>query len=427
MVNDINRIVQNANLLNSMTANNQLINGARGISIPSFGMNMSPATPAFRNNLLTAQRNADTMRSVINSMRGVGRGNTSPFGITRATSENEEILQITSSDANRLRNANLQNFTVDVIQTAAAQRNEGSGLAASDLAADSGFDVGNHHIQLNVGGRQFDINFTVSDTDTVRDVQQRVANAINARTTTGVQASVNFNSDTGESSLVLQSAQTGVDRSGMPNFTLNSNAGNALDVLGINNITQEARNAEFRVNRGFTGALHTSRSNDVDLGHGIQARLESEGRADIRMGRDTNAQLGSFRELVNSFNEFLRSARDQSGLVRNRLETDLTRLAITSSASLARIGISRDRDGFMQIDERRMTQAAESGALERFAMDGGRSGNFGFVNRLRLLADNVSRNPVRFVNSRDLTQQQRMPQHLPNWFINSGLLFESMM
>jgi len=380
--------------------------------------------------LLNVRRTSDNMIATIESMRGIGRGNSPVFGMTRAVSGNENLLRITSVDANRLNNVPPQNFTVDVLQIATAQRNEGNALTASDLATDAGFDLGDHQISLYSGGRQFNFNFTVSETDTARDVQQRIADAINARSNAGVTAQINYNSDTGMSTLILESSQTGVDRAGQSNFTLNS-AGNALSVLGVGNITQAAQNAEFRVNRGFTGALQTSRTNEVDLGHGINAELRGVGQIQVTMARDESAQVAAMREFVASFNAMVEAGGG------GRLSRDLARLAGASSAALARVGITADRSGILRIDERRMNSAAESGVLDRFVFDGGHRGTFGFINRVGRIAENVNRNPARFVNNRGFAtapqpwqQPQRQvtaPNQIVNSFTNTGLLFETVM
>jgi len=107
-------------------------------------------------------------------MRGIGSQNSSsPFRTNQATSGDTDILEMRSSSTPRLSSSSMNNrdFSVDVIQTAAAQRNEGEALNSSALATASGFTVGEHRMSINVGDRQFDFNFTVSATDTNRNVR----------------------------------------------------------------------------------------------------------------------------------------------------------------------------------------------------------------------------------------------------------------
>jgi hypothetical protein len=351
------------------------------------------------------------------------RGSSSVFGAARAVSDNTERMSINSTDPNRARSANRSSFTVDITQVAQAQRNEGEALQASANAAGAGgFTAGSHQMTLQSGGRSFNVSFNVSQTDTVRDVQNKMASAINS-TNSGVRASVSFNNDTGESTIVLQSERTGVERANQPNFTLNSTVGNASQVTGANNVTQEAQNAQFRVNRGFTGTMQTSRSNEVDLGFGVNATLNQTGQVQVNMQRNETAQINAFRDMVNQFNGMLDAARSGS----DRLQRELNGLVRTHSHTLRNAGISMNSDGRMQIDEARMDRAAQSGALERLATDRAHTSS-GFVNRLSRIADNAARNPGSFVD-RNNQQQQSMP-----WWLNqmnsmnsTGLLFDAFM
>ncbi|MCL2851492.1 MAG: hypothetical protein FWE20_00440 [Defluviitaleaceae bacterium] len=395
-----------------------------GLMMPPRGTNMANTSSNFQASILNVRNNAENLRTSLNNILGTGRNTTSPFVNSRPVSANNDRMEITGFDANRLRNANVSNFSVEVVQVAQAQRNEGANLNAAALASDTGFTVGSHQMTLNVGGRNFDINFNVSATDTNRDVQQRIASAINSRNA-GVTASVSLDSAAGTSALVLQSSETGVDRAGQPNFTVSG--GNALAMTGVGGITQEAQNAAFRVNRGFTGALQTSRSNDVSLGFGINAQLRETGTVAVNMTRDETAQINSMRDMVNNFNALMQSAQDSStGRGMSRLEQQLTGLVTANSASLSRIGISMNRDGFMQIDQDRMRSAAESGALERFVADGGRGGNFGFVNRLARTVDNAIRNPAGQINNpQNNNQFNNRHMRQMNQLMNTGMLFNS--
>jgi flagellar capping protein FliD len=118
------------------------------------------------------------------------------------------------------------------------------------------------------------------------------------------------------------------------------------------------------------------------------------------MERDTQGQLDSFRDMVNSFNSFLRTARENTNGTRpNRLEQQLMGLSSTYAARLNQIGVTANRDGTLQIDERRMRTAAENGSLARFTGDGGAGGNVGFINRLERTVDNAIRNPGTLLNN----------------------------
>jgi flagellar hook-associated protein 2 len=363
---------------------------------PGISWNNSPS--GFSSSVMNVRSSAETLRNTIRGMIGAGRGTSSPFGALTPTSANTDALAITGFDANRLRNSNPTGFTVDVTQVARAQVNRGMSFASSDLARDTGFAVGQNQLSVQIGSQQFDFNFTVSETDTNQDVQQRIASAINSRNI-GVTASVSTDSSQGTSALVIQSRQTGVASAGLPNFTV---SGSGATSTGVGNITQTAQNAEFRVNRsGFTGALQTSRSNDVDLGFGISGQIREVGRTQVNMVRDTQGQFDSIRDMVSSFNSFIRVARENTNGARpNRLEQQLMGLSSAYAAGLNRVGITANRDGTLQVDERRLRAAAEDGSLARFVGDGaGGAGNTGFINRLERTVDNAIRNPGTLLNN----------------------------
>ena len=428
MINTNFNANNNINWWNTGNFNNNR-NTANNTNTNFFGSNNSNISSAARTSLLNLRRTADTVMASLNAMRTTGNNN-SAFGLSRAISDNTDVLNIASVSANRLRSANANtSFNVDVVQLAAEQRNQGGAMTASASAVGAGgFTAGANQIAIDIDGRQFDINFNVGANDTVRDVQQRIASAINSRNL-GVQATVaaGTGAAAGTSTLTLASAETGVNRANQPNFAVRDITGNAAATTGITNITQEAQNAQFRVNRGFTGTLQTSRSNNVEVGLGVRADLREVGQAEVTLDRDLTGQQNAFRSMVNAFNDLMEVAQDSGG---GRLGRELTGLARSFASSLNRVGITMNRDGFMQINEERMRTAAESGELERFAARSDNNSNSGFVNRFARTASNVSRNPGAFVqNDTNFSNNWFNPSPAQftrmNRLMNIGMLFDT--
>jgi hypothetical protein len=394
------------------------------------GNNQANTSGAFRQNLMELRRTADMLTQSLNFMRGIGSQNaSSPFRTNQAVSEDTDILELTTANTFRMTgNGNQANadFEVEVLQLAQAQRNEGDSLNANSLATTAGFSAGNHRLSINVGERQFDFNFSVSATDTVEEVQNRIASAINTRNI-GVNATVNTDG-TGSartSALVLTSSETGVARDGQPNFTVTSATGNAAAITGVNEVSQQAQNAQFRVNRGFTGALQTSRTNEVNFGFGMSGNLQDTGTVQVSMGRDDTGQINAFRHMVNSFND-LASAANSSP----RMQRELGSLLRGNTANLRRLGIDVN-GGRMSINEERMQRAAESGELESFVQSDRVGGNSGFFNRLTRIAGDADRNPGAFLQADNSENpffgiNPRMFTQL-NQSMNMGMLFDSFM
>jgi flagellar hook-associated protein 2 len=390
---------------------------------PGISWNSSPS--GFSSSVMNVRGSAESLRQTLRNIIGNTRGTSSPFGANTPVSANTDALRITSFDTNRLRNTKPADFSVEVRQVAKAQVNSGANMSSSDLAVNSGFSAGENKMSLQIGSQQFDFSFNVSETDTNKDVQQRIASAVNNRNI-GVTASVD-SSTAGTGALVLQSRQTGVTNAGQQNFSV---SGSAADSAGVGSATQAAQNAEFRVNRsGFTGAMQTSRSNDVELLSGIKGQLREVGTTKVNMTRDSQSQMDSFKDLLNSFNSFLRTARDNSAGGRpSRLEQQLMGLARSYSAGLSSVGVTANRDGTLQVNESRMKTAAQNGALERFVGDGGNRSNIGFVNRLERTVDSAIRNPGTLLgnvgNTSSLANNNRQFLQMYS-LLNTGMLFNA--
>lgn len=393
VINNFN--ISNFNWWNNVSRNNRNDMFSR-VGNNSLGQNFANTSVAFRSSVLSISNRSDEMIQTLNTMRGIGKNATSPFQAKRPESDNADALAVRSFDSSKSTGLDLSKLSVDVVQVALSQKNEGPAMIANARATASGFSLGSHKMAITVGDKQFDISFNVSSTDTNRDVQQRIAAAINNVSGIGVTASVSSDAKTGTSSLVLQSA-TGVNNTGQPNFTVRSVSGNAVAIAGIGEITQEAQNAQFKVNNGSEGTLQTSKSNDVDLGFGLTARLSGTGSAKFAMGRDESAQINAVRNMVNSFNNLMEAAKDSGH--GSSLERELNRTAGAFTSTLNRIGVSFDKDGFMRIDADKMNKAAGSGDLEKFGTRDGVS----FMNSLSRLSESVKKNPANYASAGNST------------------------
>jgi len=103
----------------------------------------------------------------------------------------------------------------------------------------------------------------------------------------------------------------------------------------------------------------------------------------------------------------------------------------TSQSQLARVGITTNAHGFLDINEERMREAAASGALETFAQPGGAQS--GFLGRVERMADRVGRNAPNFVGATPMNNADfdfanmsaNWNNQFNNW-MNAGMLFDSM-
>jgi hypothetical protein len=229
----------------------------------------------------------------------------------------------------------------------------------------------------------------VNEDDTASTIQQRMAEAVNA-SDIGVTATVTQD-ENGMSTLTLESDETGAANA----FTVEDTEGTLAAQTGIAQADQAAQDAVFSVNNGV---MQTSATNDIDLGGGVTATLLSAtdaGGVTITAERDAEAQTDAMRDIVGGINDLLDAA--ERGPANNRLQTELNSLLRSYGPSLERAGISEDRNGRLQIDEERLSIAAENGTLSAL-MNNPVAGNYGFTNNLNRIATNASGN-TRYANA----------------------------
>jgi len=282
---------------------------------------------------------------------------------------------------------------VSVNQIATGQLNEGS-----RMTADAAFEgqVGANQFSIQTGTNTANLSVNVREGDTNRDVQQRMADAIN-NSNAGVRASVSFDAETNTSMLRLEGTATG---SGSQNaFTVSDLGGGSLVAqTGANDMARQSQDAIFSVNGG---PERRSQSNTVFIGNGVTATFNSTSEEAVRIswGQESgNVTRSAVENMVRSFNDLFTTAAGRTGDQRSQqLASSMVNISSVFSSSLSSIGIGFDTSGRMTVNAQRMDEAAQSGALDRFFSDSGGRNNF--ASQLSRLAENVSRNPANFVSS----------------------------
>jgi len=289
---------------------------------------------------------------------------------------------------------------VTVQQLASAQQNKGTSLNAAAL---SNVNAGINQFTVAKDGKTFNFTVDVKITDSSRTAQQKAADAIN-RQKIGVTAAVEYDDKTKKSSLVLKSNETGAKGA----FSVADAAGGQLvKSLGIGQATQEARNAIYTVN----GDEKTSEKNTVDLGDGLTGTLNKVSAEPIKVtvGKDTGAVASAVSDMVKGFNGLMKAAKENESdrgaqVLRQRLDN----LSAAYAPSLKNAGITRSKDGYLELDEKKLGTALESGYAERNL-----GGSSGFTQRLSQLAKSADANPSQF-----LSYQSRSNMNAPDVGIN---------
>jgi flagellar hook-associated protein 2 len=389
--------------------------------------------PQSANFLVQSRMAAEDLRTATSQL--VGRDSVATFARSSGVSSDEDVLRVSSVNASRVGAG--QDIRVNVEQVALAQRNEGASLVANANAVNAGFTAGQNTIEIQAGGTTRNISFNVGANDSVRDVQQRMATAVN-NANLGVTASVATTS--GNSTLTFASSETGVRVEGQDNFAVRDMTGNAAWFTGVDTMTQGAQNALFRVDFTtstgdfITGNLRESRSNNVDIGSGTTVELREEGTATVSFEQNLTGIQNAARDMVNGFNRLFELAMDNRNDRRtNALFNQMQGLLNTHANALSNIGITRNQHGFLNINAERMQQAAESGALENFFQRNGNQQSFGFTNRLSRIAEDVARSPERFTSGVDAMDGMQgmgfnaFTHNRMNHFMGMGLLLNMML
>ena len=304
---------------------------------------------------------------------------------TSAVSSNTAALRVRSLTGN-----SVPETSVTIEQVATTQRNAGE-LLPSNMGS---IPRGTHRFEIEVEGRQHTISFTTTDTLTNREFQQQMAAAINSANI-GITASVNTAAN--RSGLNLETTTTGATESGAPRFTIRDIEGNAVELTGVGNITQEAQNAIFTVN----GETRTSATNDVNLGDGLAVTLVAASEEEITFtaGRDAAGMQTSVRNIVRQFNDLMEIARDNAIDVRTRaLIRDLETVIRRNRRELNEIGVTMNNRGVLTIDEAKLRAAAEDGTAERII--GETNGQASpFVRSLTDITNSIRNTPMRHISN----------------------------
>ncbi|MCL2203633.1 MAG: flagellar filament capping protein FliD [Defluviitaleaceae bacterium] len=282
-------------------------------------------------------------------------------------------------------NGNGYEAYVRVHQLASTQQNNGPSMPAGER---NGASPGRNNFSIERNGRAFNFSVNISETASNRSVQQRVANAINDQPTSGVRAHVQSD-EGGQSSLVLTAVNSGERNA----FTIADapDEGNAVEAVGVGNITREAQDALYTVN----GEERAAPTNTVDLTEGIRATLQRPGPEEITAAteRDVEGITDAIGELVAHFNVMRQAAVEYSDqdsgaeALRRRLDN----IYYDNEPALESVGVTRGDDGRLQVDDGELAASVENGTAQEQLTDG-----FGFTGQMSRLGEVLNNDPVNF-------------------------------
>lgn len=253
-----------------------------------------------------------------------------------------------------------EDLSIEVRQLAKPQVNIGNFLKSirRDLAPDAySFDITNN-------SSSYEFQFHVGNNDTNYSIQRKLANLISSANI-GLNASV-IEDEQGLSALRIESLQTGLSEDERYLFNISVGGGAtsavALNILGIDQVSQEAQNSLFLLN----GTPRSSYSNTFSINNAFEVTLHGisqEGDpAIIGFKPDTQSVLENIRNLTNAFNSVIQTSNDYA---EHQGQSRKLRYQIGSAADayrdeLAAIGLHKEDDGLFSVDAPTLTEIIES-------------------------------------------------------------------
>lgn len=306
------------------------------------------------------------------------------------------------------------------------QINKGVYLPSDDI----NLEPASYSFDVTTPASSYELQLNISESDTNLSIQNRLARLIN-NAGIGLTATVSQDND-GNSALTVSSSSTGSGNVNEPPFIISdddtSQTRGLINYLGIKDISQEASWAKYTID----GEKHTSPDNEITAAGKFQITLKKEtspNDSPITIG--TMADFDSLKEnilgVAGSYNRFIRTAAEfldkqprTSVLIDN-----MKRMNSHYASTMDRLGISRNSDGTLDIDEEKLTSSLSGNAT---ASDISTLRDF-TKSATKKIAD-IQLNPMDYVDKRIVAYKNPHIKHFANPYITSaysGMLFNSYM
>lgn len=310
-----------------------------------------------------------------------------------AVSSDEEAVSVDYIGDGTEKN-NTTQFEIQINRLASPQINTGNYLRGNALS----FIPGTYSFDLNVGSSAYEFQYNVNEGENNSEVINKLANLVNG-SNLGIDAKI-LENDKGDVALSLISHQTGLGEDETHLFAINPSSSqdsiNAMNLLGINKITEQSRNSDFLLN----GIQQSSLSNTFTVNNAFELTLKTPTAEDqpatIGFKASTDAVADNIQKLVDAYNGILKIAEkySQTGVGQsNRLLSDMSAVSKNRSESLSNIGLIVATNGFISIDRDILSEAITPERTEDTFTTLAE-----FRDAVGLKADNASINPMKYVD-----------------------------
>lgn len=286
-----------------------------------------------------------------------------------------------------------EQFSIEVQKLASPQNNTGNYLKNSALS----FTPGSYSFDLDTNMSSYEFQYNVNPGETNLDVITKLANLVN-NSNLGIQAEILHNDEENTSALSLTSKQTGLGSYENDLFSISPSANtesiNAMDLLGINNITSPAESSRFLLN----GTEHSSLANTFTINNTFEITLKNTNvgsAATIGFKANTDAIADNIQTLVDVYNNMIDTASGYSSEAKdgNRLQRDLSSVTRHHKDELGNIGLIVNEDNKISIDRSILAEAVDPKRSDETFRTLTQ-----FKDSIGTKADDASVNPMQYVN-----------------------------
>jgi len=290
-------------------------------------------------------------RELKNTIYSVGGAGSDALEKKAAFSTDTDVVSVEYIGTDE-ESSDVSEYQVRINSLATSQMNLGSFLQDGE----NRLGAGTYSFDINFAEMSYEFQFGISEGETNKDVQNRLARLIN-NTNIGLMAEV-IGDDNSRSALKITSAATGVPEGNDLYFTVNDTYSNkkngATEYFGLNYTAITPKNASFTIN----GEEETTTSNYFTVDkifaltlNGVSGRDEDD--VTIGLKTDLESLADNISTLVNGYNTFVKNTETFSNaLSRGRkLMSDIHKLSNYYRESLDSLGINTEDDGTLSINK----------------------------------------------------------------------------
>ena len=253
-----------------------------------------------------------------------------------------------------------------------------------------------YSFDININDMNYEFQFSVNESETNLDVQERLMRLIN-NSDIGIRAALAESE--GRTSLRLTSESTGLAPGKDCIFAVSddrtSKTAGTVEYFGLDYTSREPGNASFTVNgeEGYSAANHFTLDNLFDI---RLTGISPDGRPSyIGLKTDVESLTDNVYHLVGGYNDFIKAASSylETQSKSRQLLREMNGIASVYSSSLETMGLNLTEDGTLAVDRDMLRQTASQSEDINTTFGSLKS----FSNTLLRKSSQVSLNPMEYV------------------------------